>query len=187
MAVRLHSKYVLGEFELDADKYLLIHNNLSLHLPELPFQVLLYLVDNRERYVGRHELLEKFWQASEAYEETLTKCISTIRTQLNDPANAPRYIATRKKVGYRYIGPFDSQIATTTLAETPQLEIEQVRGVSITIEEQDDVGKRLPPTNAERTRAAVYPKSWLSARAKASLLSIVLVGLIFAAYVLFFS
>ena len=187
MALRFDNRYVLGEFELDADKYLLTHNKSSLHLPELPFQVLLYLVDNRNRYVSRQELLEKFWQANEAYEETLTKCISTIRTQLNDPANAPRYIETRKKVGYRYIGPFDSRPAITTPVEISNLEIEQVRGVSITIEEQHDVGKRLPPTNADGTSAPVYPKPWLSARAKASLLSIVLVGLALAAYVLLYS
>ncbi|HKA21613.1 MAG TPA: winged helix-turn-helix domain-containing protein [Blastocatellia bacterium] len=138
MAVRLHSKYVLGEFELDADKYLLIHNNSSLHLPELPFQVLLYLVDNRERYVGRHELLEKFWQGSNGYEETLTKCISTIRTQLNDPANAPRYIETRKKVGYRYIGPFEQAPANSTSSEAPYVAVEQVRGISVSIEEHDE-------------------------------------------------
>ena len=188
MALRLHSKYLLGEYELDADKYLLRHNNSTLHLPELPFQVLLYLVDNRERYVSRQELLEKFWQCSDAYEETLTKCISTIRTQLDDPANAPRYIETRKKVGYRYIGPFDSQSSSTTQAETSNLEIEQVRVVSVSIEEDDDLKKELPagsPVGGVASR--IYPKSWLSARAKAALLSITVVGLALAAYVLFFS
>src|ERR1700747_1485014 len=106
MALAVNRRYVLGDFELDAHQYLLKHQNSNVHLPELPFQVLLYLVEHRERYVSRHELLEKFWQGSDAYEETLTKCISTIRTQLNDPPNAPRFIETRKKVGYRYIGPF---------------------------------------------------------------------------------
>src|SRR5438128_7604702 len=105
MACQLHHKYALGEFELDPDKYLLKHYNENVRLPELPFQVLLYLVEHRERYVSRQELLERFWQGSDAYEETLTKCISTIRTQLDDPPNAPHYIETRKKVGYRYIGP----------------------------------------------------------------------------------
>ena len=53
MAVQLHNKYVLGEFEFEPDKSLLKHHNEHVHLPELPFQVLLYLVENRERYVGR--------------------------------------------------------------------------------------------------------------------------------------
>src|SRR5215471_5297921 len=131
MALRLNNRYVLGEFELDTDKYLLMHNNSSLHLPELPFEVLVYLVENRARYVSRQELLEKFWQGSDTYEETLTKCISTIRTQLNDPANAPRYIETRKKVGYRYIGPFVQPPVVSTMTEESDLEIERVRSISI--------------------------------------------------------
>lgn len=188
MAARLHNKYVLGEFELDAGKYLLMHNNSSVHLPELPFQVLLYLVDNRERYVSRRELLEKFWQGSDAYEETLTKCISTIRTQLNDPANAPHFIETRKKVGYRYIGPFEYPPVRTTLTEPPNIELEQVRGISLLVEEDDVLEKQLPRGDAVRAGVSqVYSKLRLSARVKASLLSIVLLGLAVTAYVFFFS
>src|SRR5262249_60281362 len=119
MAVQLHNRYILGEFELDADKYLLKHHNSSVHLPELPFQVLLYLIECRERYVSRQELLERFWSGSDAYEETLTRCISTIRTQLNDPSNSPRYIETRKKVGYRYIGPFAQTAVSAAVDEHP--------------------------------------------------------------------
>jgi TolB-like protein/DNA-binding winged helix-turn-helix (wHTH) protein/Flp pilus assembly protein TadD len=137
MAVALHKSYALGDFELDTDKYLLKHHNSSVHLPELPFQVLLYLVEHRERYVSRQELLEKFWQGSDAYEETLTKCISTIRAQLNDPPNAPRFIETRKKVGYRYIGPFQDVVSAGALVEPSVVEIERTRGVAISIDEAD--------------------------------------------------
>src|SRR5438128_284631 len=109
MAVEVSRRYRLGEFELAPEKYLVTRGAETIHLAELPFRVLLYLVENRERYVSRQELLERFWAGSDGYEETLTKCISTIRTQLNDPPAAPRFIETRKKVGYRYIGPFTEQ------------------------------------------------------------------------------
>src|SRR5262245_18410617 len=188
MAVRLHNRYLLGEFELDPDKYLLTHNNSRLHLPELPFQVLLYLFYNRDRYVSRQELLEKFWQASDAYEETLTRCISIIRTQLNDPAYAPRYIETRKKVGYRYIGPFDSASLDANLKESSGVQVEQVRGISVSIEENDELEKQLPAGVTVRSVAPrVYPRFRLSAPLKALLLSISLVGVAVAAYVLFFA
>ena len=138
MSVQLHNRYALGEFELDCAKYLLKRNNQNLHLPDLPFQVLRYLVEHRERYVSRDELLERFWQGSSAYEETLTKCISTIRSQLNDQPNAPSYIATRKKVGYRYIGPFTETPASSSFpGDAPTVEIERTRGLSISIEEDD--------------------------------------------------
>ena len=100
--------------------------------------MLLYLVENRERYVSRQELIDRFWAGSDAYEETLTKCISTIRTQLDDPPNAPRFIETRKKVGYRYIGPFQEMVPTAALVEPPIVEIERTRALGISIEEEDD-------------------------------------------------
>ena len=100
--------------------------------------MLLYLVENRERYVSRQELIDRFWAGSDAYEETLTKCISTIRTQSDDPPNAPRFIETRKKVGYRYIGPFQEMVPTAALVEPPIVEIERTRALGISIEEEDD-------------------------------------------------
>lgn len=38
MNVEVPRKYVLGEFELEPDKYLLKRNGERVHLPELPFQ-----------------------------------------------------------------------------------------------------------------------------------------------------
>jgi DNA-binding winged helix-turn-helix (wHTH) protein len=99
--VQVNRHYLLGEFELEPEKSLIRREDETVHLAELPFQVLLYLVEHRERYVSRQELLDRFWTGSDGYEETLTKCISTIRTQLNDPPSTPRFIGTRKKVGYR--------------------------------------------------------------------------------------
>src|SRR6266487_96676 len=131
-----HNRYRLGEFELEPGKYLLKHADQQVHLPELPFQVLLYLIEHRDRYVNRQELLERFWSGSDAYEETLTKCISTIRTQLNDSPTGARYIETRKKVGYRYIGPCLESVGSEP--EERELEIETFRGVAVLVEEEDD-------------------------------------------------
>ncbi|PWT89674.1 MAG: hypothetical protein C5B55_10950 [Blastocatellia bacterium] len=138
MAVQLHRKYLLGDFALDLDKCLLTSDSRGLHLPDLPFQVLLYLVQNRDRYVSRRELLDKFWSGSDSYEETLTRCISTIRTQLDDPPNAPCYIETRKKVGYRYIGPCEEVNLSDSVGASEEIEIEQVQGFAISIEEDGD-------------------------------------------------
>ena len=118
------------------DKYLLKRNDERVHLPELLFQVLLYLIENRERYVSRQELLDRFWSGSEGYEETLTRCISTIRTQLDDPSAAPRFVETRKKVGYRFIGPVEE---LTSKSDSASFEIERVRGVQIFVEDDDDL------------------------------------------------
>jgi TolB-like protein/tetratricopeptide (TPR) repeat protein/DNA-binding winged helix-turn-helix (wHTH) protein len=141
MAAEICNRYVLGEFELDAAQQVLKHHSEHNHLPNLPFQVLLFLINNRDRYVSRRELLEHFWSGSASYEETLTKCISTIRTHLNDPPLAPRFIETRKKVGYRYIGPCELTVSPAFAASGDTLEVETTRVISVVIDEQNDIPK----------------------------------------------
>jgi Tol biopolymer transport system component/DNA-binding winged helix-turn-helix (wHTH) protein len=172
MGVQFQSKYILGEFELEPDKYLLRHRNENKHLPELPFQVLLYLVENRERYVSRQELLERFWNGSESYEETLTRCISTIRTELNDPPASPTYIETRKKVGYRYIGPVEEYQRGT--AEAPGSD--GIRGAEIANELRVHPAATITihPTN-QNGAPAVVPESKRSRYRRDLLLALVFV------------
>ena len=84
MAAQVRKKYRIGELELVPDKCLLARDGEPVRLPELPFQVLVYLVERRDSVVSRQELLDRFWDGRDSYEEALTRCVSTIRTQLGD-------------------------------------------------------------------------------------------------------
>src|SRR5687768_3325728 len=110
--------YSLGEFFLEPEKCLLTHNGASVHLAHRPFRVLLYLIENRDRVVSKHELLDKFWDGHDVYEVALSKCIGAIRKALGDKIDRPRYIETRWADGYRYIGPFDGDEAESSPAES---------------------------------------------------------------------
>jgi TolB-like protein/DNA-binding winged helix-turn-helix (wHTH) protein/Tfp pilus assembly protein PilF len=108
MASKVCGKYALGEdFELEPDKRRLsTQTGTSVHLANRPFQVLLYLIDNRDRVVGRQELLDRYWDGRDVYDETLTKCVGAIRKALDDQQkDQPRFIETRWAEGYRFIGP----------------------------------------------------------------------------------
>ena len=78
----------------------------AVRLTGIPFQVLLYLIEHRDRLVGRGELLDRFWDGRDVYEASLTKAIGAIRKALDDSKGQPRFIETRYGEGYRYIGPF---------------------------------------------------------------------------------
>lgn len=102
----MSSRYLIGEFELDPPGRRLRRPGSELvHLPNRPFQALVYLVSNRDRLVPRAELLEQFWDGREVYDGALTRCMSTVRKALDDQGDAPRYIETRWAEGYRFIGP----------------------------------------------------------------------------------
>ena len=104
-AVQPPKSYLLGEFEFSPSTLDLSRGGSRIHLTHKPFQVLLYLVEHRERVVSRAELLERFWEGHEVYDETLTKSIGAIRKALSDTSDHPRFIATHWAEGYRYIGP----------------------------------------------------------------------------------
>jgi TolB-like protein/Tfp pilus assembly protein PilF len=101
---------VLGDFLLEPDKRLLSCADAHIHLAHRPFQVLLYLIEQRDRVVSRRELLDRFWDGHDVYEVALSKCVGAIRKALDDQLENPRYIETRWAEGYRYIGSVEEQL-----------------------------------------------------------------------------
>lgn len=107
-----HQTYELGEFSLNIQRRELRRGEQKIHLSNKPYQVLLYLVEHRERMVSRDELLKQFWQGKEVYDETLTKCVGSIRKALDERPGTPRFIETSYGEGYRFIGPCTEQVFT---------------------------------------------------------------------------
>jgi DNA-binding winged helix-turn-helix (wHTH) protein len=104
----MSKQFNIGEFELDAAaRRLRRRAGEHVHLANRPFQVLHYLVVNRDRLVPRAELLDQFWDGRDVYDDALTRCLSTIRKALEDSGAPPRYVETRWAEGYRFIGPCD--------------------------------------------------------------------------------
>lgn len=135
MAVAVGKTFQFEEFRLEPDKRLLSRDDgAQVRLAHRPFQVLLYLIENRDRIVTRDELLERFWDGREVYDEALTKCVGAIRKALNDPLDHPRFIETRWAEGYRFIGPIEEHPSD----EPSFVAIEKSREVKIVVEESDE-------------------------------------------------
>ncbi|HZD53130.1 MAG TPA: winged helix-turn-helix domain-containing protein [Woeseiaceae bacterium] len=78
------------------------------HVQRKPFDVLAYLIEQAPRMVPRAELLERFWSVA-VNDESLTRCISTIRKLLGDSEDPPRLIETYRAQGYRFIGRLEGE------------------------------------------------------------------------------
>ncbi|MFN0086124.1 MAG: winged helix-turn-helix domain-containing tetratricopeptide repeat protein [Blastocatellia bacterium] len=116
MAAEIRRFYRLGEHRLDPNTRTLRRDEAAIHLPGIPFQVLLYLIENRDRLVGREELLDRFWNGRDVYEASLTKAVGAIRKALDDSKEQPLFIETRYGEGYRYIGPCEEVDSTEEAA-----------------------------------------------------------------------
>ena len=97
--------FVLGSATLDPDKQLLTIGARSVALQRKPYQVLLCLLENRHRMVSREELLERFWDGKDVYDQSLSKAVGSVRKALGEPQGS-EFIETRWGLGYRYVGPF---------------------------------------------------------------------------------
>src|SRR5215831_20679409 len=96
-------RYVFGDYELDTQLYELRQTGQPCKLEPQVFNVLLYLIQHRERVVTKAELLDQLWPHQFISEVTLHHRVMAARKALGDRGRAQRCIQTLHGRGYRFI------------------------------------------------------------------------------------
>src|SRR6185312_14047271 len=101
-------------FEVDLRSGELRKDGARLRLAEQPFAVLALLLSQPGDLVTRDQLQKALWPANTFtdFERGLNKAINRLRDALGDSADAPRFIETLPKRGYRFIGELDTASAS---------------------------------------------------------------------------
>lgn len=91
----------LGDLVIDLSAYTVTKGGKSLGLSSTEFRLLSHLVENRGKVFNRDQLLNTVWKDGGYVEpRTVDVHIRRLRTQIeDDPAN-PKYIKTRRGIGY---------------------------------------------------------------------------------------
>jgi TolB-like protein/DNA-binding winged helix-turn-helix (wHTH) protein len=99
-----------GTFEADLRSGELHRDGLKVKIQELPFQVLVLLLERPGEVVTREDLRSRLWPADTFvdFEQGLNKAINKLREALGDDANNPRFVETLTRRGYRFIGPVEA-------------------------------------------------------------------------------
>ena len=108
-----------GEFELEFKSGELRRDGTLVKLQPQPLKVLALLIANAGQLVTREEIQRAVW-AGETFvdfEHGLNFCIKQIRAALGDNAQAPRYIETLPRRGYRFIAPVEKLSAPSQPSE----------------------------------------------------------------------
>jgi DNA-binding winged helix-turn-helix (wHTH) protein len=79
-----------------------------IHLQKKSFDLLLYLIENRERAVSKDELLDKLWDRNFASENVLAHASSKLRSALNDNHKQGKIIRTIHGFGLQFVAKIDS-------------------------------------------------------------------------------
>jgi DNA-binding winged helix-turn-helix (wHTH) protein len=96
--------YVFGDFVLEPLQQRLTHaNQQPVALTPKAFDTLLCLVERSGDLVTKNELLARIWPNVVVEEAILARNVADLRKALGDDPNAPRYIETLPKRGYRFI------------------------------------------------------------------------------------
>jgi DNA-binding winged helix-turn-helix (wHTH) protein/tetratricopeptide (TPR) repeat protein len=96
-------------FEIDTSAGELRRHGDRIKLPPQPFRVLELLARNGGEVVTRTDIRDRIWNDSFVdFEQGLNFCIRQIREALGDTADAPRYIETLPRRGYRFLRPIEA-------------------------------------------------------------------------------
>jgi pimeloyl-ACP methyl ester carboxylesterase/DNA-binding winged helix-turn-helix (wHTH) protein len=97
-------RYVFGSCEMDKELFELRRGQEVIPIEPQVFDVLAYLVDHRDRVVGKDELFEAVWGGRAVSISTLTSRINAARTAIGDNGSEQRLIKTFARRGYRFVG-----------------------------------------------------------------------------------
>ena len=97
--------YTFGGVCVDRRRMTVERDGVSVSVEPKALDVLMYLIDHRDRLVTKDELLDAVWKDTFVTPNALTRVIAQLRKALGDDAQESRMIETASKRGYRFIAP----------------------------------------------------------------------------------
>jgi Tol biopolymer transport system component/DNA-binding winged helix-turn-helix (wHTH) protein len=155
-----------GPFELDVRTGELRKGGTRLRVPDQSVQILQTLLERAGDLVTREELRARLWPAEAEtfvdFDHGLNSAVRRLRDVLGDSADAPKFVETLPRRGYRFIGtiqidedaPDDRAVATTS---APPL---------------NETTPPSPPAVPAAIAARVFPRRWLVAAATLLILAL---------------
>jgi len=97
--------YEFGPFRLDPLKRLLCREGETVSLSSKALDVLMTLIEHRDRVLDKEHLMNAVWPKTVVEEGNLTVQISLIRKALGEDPSGHQYIVTVPGIGYRFVAP----------------------------------------------------------------------------------
>src|SRR5437870_5812851 len=99
-----HVQFLFTDHTLDTDRRELRHGSEPIAVEPQVFDLLVYLVQNRDRVVSKDELLAGVWGGRIVSESTLTSRINAARRAVGDSGEQQALIRTIARKGIRFVG-----------------------------------------------------------------------------------
>jgi DNA-binding winged helix-turn-helix (wHTH) protein/TolB-like protein len=132
----LPTGYRFGGFRLEVTRRRLVGpDGTAMPLSARAYEVLVYLIEHRDRVVGKEELLQAVWPRTVVEDNNLNQAITAVRRALGDARDAPRFIVTVAGRGYQFVGdvaPLDEpEVPSQATPEAPVAQNGAVVGATV--------------------------------------------------------
>lgn len=106
-------RFVFENHVLDVDRRELSRDGEPIAVEPQVFDLLVYLLQNRERVVSKDDLIEAIWHGRIVSESTLTSRLNAARKAVGDSGEGQRLIRTIARKGFRFVGTVQGETAAS--------------------------------------------------------------------------
>lgn len=133
-------KYLFGDFELNPATRELLRNGTLVALRPRSLECLIYLIEHRDRAVGRDELVSAVWGKVDAGDAVVAQTLLRARKALDDSGSQQGMIRTLPRFGYRWVAPI-REVAASSETEVGAWDVDTDHGygAELVVPTPDDV------------------------------------------------
>jgi DNA-binding winged helix-turn-helix (wHTH) protein len=135
-------RYFFEDYVFDTDRRELWQGATALAVEPQVFDLLAYLIENRERVVSKDDLRTAVWEGRIVSESTLSSSINAVRTVIGDNGEDQRLVRTLPRKGFRFVGPVREEQAPAAPAGGAR----GSAGESVTVAPEQHLDQRIEPS-----------------------------------------
>ena len=118
--------FQFNQISLDTTQYRLCVSGNPISVEPQVFDLLAYLVGNRDRVVSRDELLENLWEGKVVTDAALGVCLKDARRAVGDTGASQSVIKTFHSRGYQFIAEVTETTSNLSTQATQAVEIDDI-------------------------------------------------------------
>jgi TolB-like protein len=115
-------QFIFGDHTLDTERRELLYCGAAIAVQPQVFDLLVYLMQNRERVVSKDDLIALVWQGRIVSDSTLASRINAARIAIGDSGKDQKLIRTISRKGFRFVAGVTEQLHDIQSADAPPTE-----------------------------------------------------------------
>ncbi len=116
----MNRSYRFADFQLGPARRELWRGGALVAVPPRAFDAIVYLVEHRDRAVGRDELIAAVWGRTEVSDGLLAQTVLAMRRAFDDTGKEQHFVRTVVRFGYHWVAPTAEEAEATAAAVATQ-------------------------------------------------------------------